>query len=88
MQKESIYDTVFEHIYNLITNIGTVGKLILGATAAFNALKLATTTYNGVLAALNVVTQVSSGSLSQLITRLGAAKVAMMAAGGVNAPLS
>ena len=73
---------------NLISNMGTVGKLILGATAAFNALKLATTTYNGVLAALNVVTQVSSGSLSQLITRLGAAKVAMMAAGGVTALLS
>jgi uncharacterized protein YoxC len=75
-------------ILNLFTGLGTGGKIVLGLVSGFAALKVATLTYSGVMGALNVITTVTSGSLSTLITRLGAAKVAMMAAGGVTALLS
>ena len=71
-----------------IWNMGKLGKTIIGVTTAIAALKVATVTYRGVMLALNVVTTLTDGALKQLIVRLGATKIAMMAAGGVTALLT
>ena len=75
-------------ILNGITKLGMFGKIILGVTAGIVALNVATGIYKTSMIALNIITTLSSGSLSILITRLGQAKIAMLAAGGITALLS
>ena len=79
---------LYGSIVNAVAGMGTFGKVVIGISAGFAALRVATVTYTGVLAAMNVITTVSNGALSTLITRLGAARVAMVAAGGVTALLT
>jgi hypothetical protein len=74
-------------LVNGIGKLGIMGKLLTGLVVAFGALRVATITYTAVMGALNIITTVSTGSLAVLITTLGAAKVAMLAAGGVTALL-
>jgi hypothetical protein len=75
-------------VVNGIGRLGTMGKLITGLIAGFAALRVATITYTAIMGALNIITTVSSGAMSVLIARIGAAKIAMLAAGGVTALLS
>ena len=71
-----------------IANMGIFGKTIAGLVASFVALRVATVTYTATMSALNVITTLSDGALKGLIVRLGAAKIAMLSAGGVVAILS
>lgn len=75
-------------LVNGISKLGVMGKLVTGLVAGFAALRVATVTYTAILGALNIITTVSSGSMAVLITRIGQAKIAMLAAGGVTALLS
>jgi len=75
-------------VLNGITNLGIFGKIIIGVTAGIVALNVATGIYKATMIALNIITTLSSGSLSLLIARLGQAKIAMLAAGGITALLS
>jgi TP901 family phage tail tape measure protein len=75
-------------IVGAITQMGFFGKAIVGLIAAFAALRIATVTYTATMGALKVITTVTDGAVKGLIVRLGAAKIAMMAAGGVVAILS
>lgn len=75
-------------ILGSISKMGLLGKALFGLVGAFVALRVATITYTASMTALNVVTTLTDGALKALIVRLGAAKVAMMAAGGVVALLS
>ena len=75
-------------ILNGVNSLGAFGKVIIGVTAGIVALNVATGVYKASMIALNIVTTLTDGSLKALITRLGAAKIAMMAAGGVTALLS
>jgi TP901 family phage tail tape measure protein len=71
-----------------IANMGIFGKTIVGLVAAFAALRVATVTYTATMSALNIITTLSDGAVKGLIVRLGAAKIAMISAGGVVAILS
>lgn len=75
-------------ILNGVNSLGAFGKVIIGVTAGIVALNVATGVYKASMIALNIVTTLTDGSLKALITRLGATKIAMMAAGGVTALLS
>ena len=75
-------------VINAIGKMGMFGKIVSGLVAGFVALRVATTAYTITMGVLKVVTELSSGSLSMLITRLGQARIAMLAAGGVTALLS
>lgn len=75
-------------IVDVIANMGFLGKAIVGAVAAFAALRIAAVTYTASMSALNVITTLSDGALKALVVRLGAARIAMVAAGGVVALLS
>jgi hypothetical protein len=75
-------------ILNGVNSLGAFGKVIIGVTAGIVALNVATGVYKASMIALNIVTTLTDGSLKALITRLGQAKIAMMAAGGVTALLS
>ena len=70
-----------------IGKLGLLGKTIAALVAAFALLRVATVTYTGVMGALNVITTLSNGALATLITQLGAARIAMLAAGGITALL-
>jgi hypothetical protein len=73
---------------NALGKMNMFGKIVTGLVAGFVALRVATTAYTITMGVLKVVTELSSGSLSMLITRLGQAKIAMIAAGGITALLS
>jgi len=75
-------------IVGSVSQMGFLGKAMVGLVAAFAALRVATITYTATMGALNIITTVTDGALKALIVRLGAAKIAMMAAGGVVAVLS
>lgn len=75
-------------IVGAVGKMGLFGKAVVGMVAAFAALRVATVTYTATMGALNIITQVSDGALKALIIRLGAARIAMLAAGGVVALLS
>lgn len=75
-------------ILSSISNMGLLGKAFFVLIGSFVALRVATITYTASMTALNIVTKLTDGALKGLIVRLGAAKVAMIAAGGVVALLS
>ena len=75
-------------ILNGISSLGTFGKLVVGLTTAFIAVRVATISYTAAMGAMKIITTLSDGALSQLITRLGQAKIAMLAAGGITALLT
>jgi hypothetical protein len=75
-------------ILNGISSLGTFGKLMIGLGAAFVAVRVATISYTAAMGAMKIVTTLSDGAVAQLITRLGQAKIAMLAAGGITALLT
>jgi hypothetical protein len=71
-----------------ISSMGMFGKVILTATTAFVALRVATMTYMAVQSALKIATAVTTGALNAQISAINGTKVAMIAAGGVAAAIS
>lgn len=70
-----------------ITNLGAFGKVIIGVTTGIVALNIATGVYKTTMAALNVVTAVSTGAMKALVEGIGAAKIALATAGAITAVL-
>lgn len=75
-------------LFNAWKNAGALGKAAGVLVGAFIALRTASITFTATMTALNIVTTISNGALATLIARLGAAKIAMLAAGGVTALLT
>jgi TP901 family phage tail tape measure protein len=75
-------------IVGAITNMGLFGKTMVGLVGVFAALRVATVVYTATMKTMQVITTLTDGAMKALIVRLGAAKIAMMAAGGVVAILS
>ena len=72
-------------LFNAINGMGLLGKVILGVTGAFVALRVATITYTAVQGMLTVAANITTNALRQQAIQANATKIALSAAGGLTA---